>query len=125
MTYHHLKKGQDNICSICLPKLRKTENGRDFIQCPTCCQKYFTSISEIPKCRVIMDLIESKNGSMRTTNYSTSSSLGLTHYEPPSPYTAQAQTTSQTSRTSITNSNRQENINTTSNNFTQPRNPPV
>ena len=38
--------------------MKKTQNHKDYIECPTCRQKYFVPLNSIPKSRFIQDYME-------------------------------------------------------------------
>ncbi len=68
--------GQHSFCSSCLPKLLTTasnnnsryydyyvyRNTKDYIECPICRTKHYTKVDDIPKSRLILNLIELTQG---------------------------------------------------------------
>ena len=74
-----MKIGQHNVCSICLPYMKKTLNGSDFLECPMCRAKHYTPLNSIPKCLVIAQLLESNKNANRPSN-SQSHSFNFQHF---------------------------------------------
>jgi hypothetical protein len=72
--------GQHSFCSTCLPKLLTTassnnsryydyyvyRNTKDYIDCPICRTKHFTKVDDIPKSRLILNLIELAQGNQNS-----------------------------------------------------------
>ena len=85
-----------NICSICLPGIKKVQNDRtEYIECPTCRKKYFKQISSIPKSLVIIKMIERRRSSLRNQSqannhhFSNSQKTTTDNWDQPPPYTSQ------------------------------------
>jgi hypothetical protein len=68
---------QHSFCSICLPKLfinsnryyefysyRNESSSLSHIECPVCRAKHYTKIEDVPKSRLILNLIEFTNGNL-------------------------------------------------------------
>ena len=59
-------QGQHIVCSQCLGQMvKKDSRSIEYIECPTCREKCFRRLDEIPKSLVMLQLLEASRGSQR------------------------------------------------------------
>lgn len=77
--------GQHNLCSTCLPHMRKTSNQSTYIECPICREKFSRDLHDIPRSLVIVQLIDARHGTSHSSNTSSSSftAPSNSHQAPP------------------------------------------